>query len=176
MFAGTRVPENWEFCNGQLLPIDQNQALYSIIGRNYGGDGVTNFKLPDFRGRVCVQAGTGPGLSNYYMGEAGGREQVYLTVDNLPSHSHAVTDTLSASVGVADDDGNTQDVANNVIANSPSEEYFSTATPDAQLGGVKLTGSVTVQNTGGSLPYDNRVPYLAAMYIICTDGTYPTFQ
>src|SRR6187399_3074015 len=83
------APKGWAFCNGQFLPINQNQALFSLLGTTYGGNGQTNFALPDLRGRIPVHSGQGPGLSNSSLGETGGTEAVTLTVAQLPRHSHA---------------------------------------------------------------------------------------
>src|ERR1700747_753421 len=91
-------PKGWAFCNGQLLPINQNQALFALLGTTFGGDGRTNFALPDLRGRVPLSAGQGPGLENYNLGQTGGAEQVSLTADQMPPHTH----TLNVHTGKAD--------------------------------------------------------------------------
>lgn len=88
LFAGNYAPVNWAFCEGQLLAISENQALYSILGTLYGGDGRINFALPDFRGRTPVSAGQGPSLTNYIIGYRGGSERFYITTENMPTHSH----------------------------------------------------------------------------------------
>jgi microcystin-dependent protein len=98
MFGGSFAPRGWAFCEGQLLPISQNAALFSILGTTYGGDGRSTFALPDLRGRVAIHPGSGPGLSNYRLGEKGGVESVALNVNQIPAHSHGI----SASNGTAD--------------------------------------------------------------------------
>src|SRR5438067_3998677 len=89
-------PKGWAFCNGQLLPINQNQALFSLLGTTYGGNGVNNFALPDMRGRVPNHFGQGPGLSNYNLGQTGGSESVTLTVNQIPAHNHFVVCNTSS--------------------------------------------------------------------------------
>lgn len=174
MFGGNFAPRNWAFCSGQLMSIAQNSAMFSILGTTFGGDGRTTFGLPDMRGRAAIHAGHGPGLSDYRLGQKGGVEQVTLNITQIPSHNHTINSTLAAHVGVADDDGNSQDVAGNVLANSPGEQIYSSATPDGQLGGVGLSGTVTAGNTGGNLQHENRMPYLAVNYIICMFGIFPS--
>src|SRR3954468_23228168 len=90
MFGGNFAPRGWAFCNGQILSIAQNTALFSLLGTTYGGNGQTTFGLPDLRGRVAVSAGQGPGLSNYSLGELAGSESVTLTSANMPAHNHSV--------------------------------------------------------------------------------------
>ncbi|SHJ46549.1 Microcystin-dependent protein [Rubritalea squalenifaciens DSM 18772] len=173
MFAGNFAPRNWEFCNGQDLPINQYASLYSIIGTTYGGDGVNSVGLPDFRGRTNIHPGTGPGLSPRLRGNGGGVEEVYLNESQIPSHTHQATAKVTASVGVADDDGSTTEVSGHILANSPSEELYSSSTPDAQLGGVSASVEVTNGSTGGSQSHTNMMPYLTCYYIICVSGQYP---
>lgn len=98
MFGGTFAPRNWALCDGQLLPISTNSALFSILGTSYGGDGRTTFGLPDLRGRVGVHAGTGPGLSSYSIGQKNGVERVALTVSELPGHHHAIDEIHAISI------------------------------------------------------------------------------
>ncbi|WP_340819596.1 tail fiber protein [Methanolobus sp. WCC4] len=98
LFAGNFAPRGWAFCNGQLLPINQNQALFSILGTTYGGDGRTTFALPDLRGRAPVHAGNGPGLSPVVLGQKGGAETVALNVNQMPSHTHTLNHTHNISV------------------------------------------------------------------------------
>src|SRR5438067_3503009 len=90
MFAGNFAPKNWAFCAGQILPIAQNTALFSLIGTTFGGNGQTTFALPDLRGRYPIGAGQGPGLANYDLGQVGGTENITLTIGNMPAHSHTV--------------------------------------------------------------------------------------
>ena len=102
MFAGNFAPRGWALCDGQLLPIAQNQALFSILGATYGGDGGTSFALPDLRGRVPLHAGQGPGLNDYNLGQQGGVEQVTLNTSNLPAHSYTATTTTRAQSNYGD--------------------------------------------------------------------------
>ena len=107
MFGGNFAPRTWAFCDGRLLSISQNSALYSLLGTTYGGDGITTFALPDLRGRVPVGQGQAPGLSNYVMGQRAGTEQVTLLMSNLPSHNHGLFATQQ--------DANTSTVGSTVL-------------------------------------------------------------
>ncbi len=144
------APMGWAFCNGALLPISQYTALYSLIGTTYGGDGQTNFALPDLRGRVPLGAGSGPGLSPYTLGERSGAEQVSVNPAQLPPHAHAAS-TQSAS-------------ESNPTGANPGFTAIYNSGPNAVL---QASGG-----TGG--PHDNRQPYQSLNYIICMAGTYPT--
>lgn len=160
LFAGNFAPRGWAFCNGQLLPISANSALYALLGTTYGGDGRTNFALPDLRSRVPVQQGTGVGLSTYNLGGRGGSEQVVLTEAEMPAHTH----TLRANNG----NGTSADPTNRVLANTVGfdREYTDTANIDMS--------SQAVSNTGGSRPFGIRQPYLALNFIIAIEGTFPS--
>jgi len=161
MFGGNFAPRNWALCQGQLLPISQNQALFSILGTIYGGDGRTTFALPDLRGRVAIQQGNGPGLSSYNQGANGGTEQTTLTVNNLPSHTHATSSELEIAKGeIANDDESSNADAGFLKADLDSTE--------------KMTVDATVANAGGSQPFSNVQPFLAINYIIALQGTYPS--
>lgn len=156
MFGGNFAPRGWALCDGQILPISQNTALFSILGTTYGGDGRTTFALPDLRGRVPIHAGSGPGLSSYQLGEKGGVERVTLTVQELPSHSHQPR--ANAQDANSDDpDGAFSAVANENIYSNTSNVSMSATT-----------------NTGGSQPHENRPPYLAINYIIALVGIFPS--
>ena len=173
MFGGNFAPRNWAFCQGQTLSIASNSALFSILGVVYGGDGRTTFQLPDLRGRVAIQAGHGNGLSSYALGQKGGQETVTLTQQQMPSHNHTTTNDLAAQVGVLEDDGNTPDVAGHILSNA-NESIYSSDAANAQLGGVSVTGGVTVNNAGGGQSHENRMPFLAVNYIICLYGIFPS--
>ena len=161
MFAGNFAPRGWALCNGQLLPINQNSALFSILGTTYGGDGRTTFALPDLRGRVAVHAGSGSGLIRKQLGQRGGAENVNITVKNLPSHTHAIK--AVAEVG---DEGLPN--GNLPASNSSANRSYSTLSSNATM------NKAMVDNTGGNLPVNNMQPYLAINYIICLEGTYPS--
>ena len=175
MFAGSYAPRSWAFCDGQLLPIASNSALFSILGVTYGGDGRSTFALPDLRGRVPVGSGNGPGLSSYKEGERGGIEQVILNTTEIPSHTHAASGTIKAS-SVA---GTTNAPAEAVLANGVVPIDRST-TADAKIYGKVADQSmanngveVTIGNTGGNLSHENRQPFLSIYYIICLQGIFP---
>lgn len=163
------APKGWAMCHGQLLPINSNQALFSLLGTTYGGDGRTTFALPDLRGRCAVGMGQGPGLSNYTQGESAGQEQVTLTQTQMPNHAH----TLGASSAV----GTVSDPAGAVIANNQvTIERGKTVPASAFIqGSPNATMSPqAIQPTGGSQPHENRQPYIAMNYIIALEGIFPT--
>lgn len=183
IFAGNFAPRGWAFCDGQLLPISQNSALFSLLGTMYGGDGRTTFGLPDLRGRAVVSAGRGPGLQNYVQGARGGAEFKTLTVAQMPQHSHIMTLTNlagSANIPVNTSSGD-EDESNpgaGVLANNGNDRFASEATPNATYGGqavpVNITGTGTILNNGGSQSFDNRQPYLPIRYIIALTGYFPS--
>lgn len=150
-------PRGWAFCNGQLLPISQNTALFSLLGTNYGGDGRTTFALPDLRGRVAVSQGTGPGLSNVVLGEVGGAEQVTLTQAQMPAHGH-----LASVCGAG------------ATANRPAGQVPSAGGSYAASSDGGTFNPSFVQNSGGSQPVGTRPPYLGLSYIIALEGIFPS--
>lgn len=160
LFAGNFAPRGWAFCNGQLLPISQNQALFSLLGTQYGGDGRITFGLPDLRGRAPVGAGQGPGLSNYPIGSKVGSETTTLTVNNLPSHTHSIV--YSSSPGTSSSPvGNVPAVNRDGILH-----YGSLADADMSSSGVT--------DTGGDQSVNNMQPVLAMHYCIALQGIYPS--
>lgn len=159
IFAGTFAPRGWALCEGQLLAINSNQALFSILGTTYGGDGRTSFALPDLRGRVAIQEGTGPGLPTYRLGQRGGTYENRMTVQQMPSHNHA------GAVQVSTDSAEESD-ATSFLASSQS--FNEEATANQFLSGV------SVGNTGGGQPINNMQPYLAVNYIIALQGVFPS--
>ena len=168
-FGGNFAPRQWAFCEGQLLAISSNTALFSILGTTYGGDGRTTFALPDLRGRQAIGDGRGPGLIDQRLGEKGGAEQTYLTLNDMPSHNH----TSSISIGP---DANLSDIAtNNRLAtearggNDVPEIY----TSDAGTGNM-AQDSVAIGHTGNNQPFNNRDPFLASKFIIALFGPYPS--
>lgn len=164
MFAGNYAPSGWAFCDGQLLAIAQNQALFSILGTTYGGDGRTTFGLPDLRGRVAIHPGNGPGLSSYSLGEKGGVETVTLTVNNLPAHSHTATVTNP----VNDDEATSDDPTGKYPAVSGENMYHESSNAEGAV------PNVTVNNTGGGQAFDKRQPFATVHYIICIEGVFPS--
>lgn len=159
IFAGNFAPTGWAFCNGQLLPISQNTALFSILGTTYGGDGRSTFALPDLQGRVPMQPGQGLGLTPRLLGEKLGSETHTLTVPEVPAHTHA----LSANSGNGNDDA----PGGRVMARSPAGIPQFAAAPDA----VMSAGAVAA--AGGGQPHNNMQPYLALNFIICLSGIFP---
>lgn len=162
LFAGNFAPRGWAFCDGQLLPINQNQALFSLLGTIYGGDGRTTFALPDLRGRVPVHPGTGPGLSQYRVGEKGGAETVSLTVEQLAAHSH--------SLQASKQNGDTSDTPGASLADSKGSDrdYNKSGTVDTEM------SKNSIGATGGGQAHENRQPYLAVHYIIALQGIFPS--
>ena len=152
-------PKGWALCNGQLLPINQNQALFAILGTTYGGNGQTTFALPNLQGRVPVDAGQGPGLNSYTLGQSGGEEAHTLTLDEWVSHSHVLNGTRV--------DGNTA-VPNGVLPAVGTEAY-STAGPDTVLNAASMTGG-----SPGSQAHENRQPFLTLNYVIALQGIFPS--
>jgi microcystin-dependent protein len=165
MFAGNFEPRNWAFCDGQILVINQNQALFSIIGTIYGGDGSSTFGLPDLRGRSAVHPGIGPALPLVRLGEKGGWPSFTISQNNLPPHSH------TGHIRIADAKGDAFYSNDGYIADSSTVGY--------QQYTNALTGSKTIQgvqtnNTGGGQPVNARSPYQGINHIICLQGTFPT--
>lgn len=161
MFAGGFAPRDWALCDGQLLAVSQNDALFSLLGTIYGGDGRSTFGLPDMRGRIPVHAGSGPGLSNRALGARGGAENVTLTVNQLPSHSHR----LKASNDVA---AEANPASDRVTAQTGTFNLYQSATPTLALAPQSIT------SLGGSQQHPNLQPFLCINYIIALYGTYPS--
>ena len=158
-FAFGFAPKGWLPCNGQLLSISANSALYNLIRTTYGGDGHSTFALPDLRGRVSFNVGQGQG-SNYVLGQEGGQETVALSVEQMPNHSHAAV--FSASSDTAD-----KLVATNRAIGS--SEIYADAAPNDPL----HLGTVRVSPMGGSQAHENRQPFIALNYCIAVVGIYP---
>jgi microcystin-dependent protein len=148
-------PQGWSFCNGQFLPINQNQALFSLLGTMYGGNGQTTFALPDFRGRVPVHVGGGD-----VQGQASGQEFHTVTISELPTHTH----TTGASTNV--NASNTNSAANAYPATDPINAYRTAANT--------TLSPFTVTNVGGSQPHENRQPFLVLNFIIALQGAFPS--
>lgn len=157
------APQGWAKCDGQLLQINQNQALFSLLGTIYGGNGTTTFGLPDLRGRVPMHAGSGPGLTPRSIGQRGGSETVNLTVNQLPSHNHA------AVIHTNESEGDSALPSGNFLAKSGTGGYTSVF-PDSQL----ADSAVTVANAGGDQAHDTLQPYQAVNFIIALVGLFPS--
>lgn len=162
MFGGNFAPRSWAFCDGQLLPINQNNALFSILGTTYGGDGRTTFALPDLRGRVSIHQGNGPGLSSHGLGSDGGSETNTLTDAQLPSHTHGAKTRIPVALGDydSDDESDRRDAG------------FIKGTLDEGRKGQGVRTKLSA--AGGGQPINNMQPYLSVNYIICTEGVYPS--
>jgi microcystin-dependent protein len=178
MFAGNFAPRTWAICQGQIMSISQNTALFAILGTTYGGDGQTTFALPNLAGRVPVGVGQGPGLSSIDLGEVSGRENVTLTINELPAHTHVAASnvTLKASGLSAD---TAIPVAGIALAaardiNTDKVSIYSTKTPDINLNPASGAVTTTVQPIGNNLPMSIRNPYLGMNYIICLQGIFPS--
>lgn len=160
MFAGSFYPAGWEFCNGQLLPISEYETLFNLIGTTYGGDGESTFALPNLCGRVPLCMGTGLSGTNYQLAEMAGTESVTLTMQQIPTHNHA----LMASADFAQE-SNPQD---KVLARLAGKDVYSKGGPDGNMNAAQI-GPV-----GGSQPHENMQPYLCINFIISMFGIFPT--
>ncbi|WP_299432683.1 tail fiber protein [uncultured Aquimarina sp.] len=185
IFAGNFAPRNWAFCEGQLLPINSNQALFSLVGTIYGGDGRTTFALPDLRGRVPIGPGTGPGLSTRKQGARSGTEYNILNINQLPAHTHAAGFNANAaaavSIPVLADAADVADPSNATLAtsedgNGAEVKTYSNQPADASLKpfAAPLGGTINVGLTGGNQSVNNMQPWLSTYYIICLQGVFPS--
>jgi microcystin-dependent protein len=169
IFAGTFAPRGWAFCQGQLLGIQQNAALFSLLGTTYGGNGQTTFGLPDLRGRIPVGQGQGAGLPNVVIGEVAGTPTMTLTIANMPAHNHPVTGTVQAIVN--DNPANTDSPAGTYMAQPSTNIYNSAAGVDTG-GDMKVT--LTTGVIGSNTAFSIASPYLGVNYIICLQGLFPS--
>ncbi len=165
LFAGTVVPTGWALCNGQLLPISSNTALFSLLGTMYGGDGKSTFALPDLRGMAALQTGQGAGLSDYAQGQIGGAAAVTLSQSQLPSHTHTVPSNNSS--------GDTNDPVGNTWAMAHTGKTSYTLY-SANTSNPSAMSPQAVSATGGGLPHNNLPPYLVLNYMIALQGIFPT--
>jgi len=163
IFAGNFAPTGWALCNGQLMPISQNTALFSLLGTTYGGDGKSTFALPNLQGSAPMQAGQGPGLTLRSLGEVGGEQSVTLLQTEMPAHSHGVQAATSG--------GGLPGPANNVWASGlrghPGAYANSSPATNVQM------NPFAVSLTGGNLPHNNMPPYLCLTFIIALQGVFP---
>ena len=159
------APTGWALCNGQLLPISQNTALFSLLGTQFGGNGVSTFALHNFQGAAPIDFGQGPGLSLYVIGQAGGEAAVTLLQSQIPSHTH----TVSASAGNGDwNNPAGHNWAGSHLGKTPINIYSDSA------GSGLLMNSVAFSPAGGSLPHNNLPPYLTLTFIIALTGIFPS--
>jgi len=183
LFAGNFAPRSTAFCNGQLLSIAQNTALFSILGTTYGGDGRTTFALPDLRGRAALHPGTGPGLTPRKLGQRTGFETDTLSISQMPQHNHTATlDNGSTSIKINTGDGTTNDPVGNFLAKGVTPAAGPLAanvaniyapTSNSTMPG-DLAGTPTIGMTGGNQPHNNMQPWLGLNYIICMQGLFPS--
>jgi microcystin-dependent protein len=166
LFAGTFCPNGWAQADGTYLPIAQNSALFSILGTTYGGDGMSNFRLPDLRGRTPIGDGQQPGLSNFSLGQWGGQESVTLTQAQMPSHVHMqnITATTAPATDSAPGGGR-------MLAQSQNAGIYAVSNGSTTSVAAGATGS-----SGGSQPVAIRDPYLTMRWCVATQGTYPSRQ
>lgn len=186
-FLGTVCAFGFNFCprgyrpaDGSLLPISQNTALFSLLGTTYGGNGTTTFGLPDLRGRALVGAGQGPGLSPISLGEMAGTEQVTLTVNQLPPHSHSATTdvTVTATARALGSAGNTDNPNGNSLAMVSRQNLYSNAAPTVNMSANAIAttanATTTIAPTGGGQSIENRSPYLGITYCVAVEGIFPS--
>ncbi|MBC8757365.1 phage tail protein [Kordia sp. YSTF-M3] len=173
MFGGNFAPRAWAFCDGQLLAISQNTALFSILGTTYGGDGRTTFALPDLRGRAAIHPGTGPGLSTIKLGQRGGAEYHTLTVSQMPNHAHSGA-TMKGSISVNEEDGVEDDPAGRNLGVSSAGTPYNTNTNDKLMAPNSVSISGNTLATGGNQSFYMRNPFEGINYIIALFGTFPS--
>jgi microcystin-dependent protein len=167
MFGGNFAIRGYAMCNGQLLSIAQNTALFSILGTTYGGNGQTTFGLPDLRGRVPIHLGQGPGLSNYSLGQLAGVENTTLTQNNLPPHSHTLNASISGQANAATPANNFLGVGK-VPSSSETINMYNSAASAAVMNPASITGG------GGGQPFSIIQPYLCINFLIALEGIFPS--
>jgi microcystin-dependent protein len=161
IFAGNFAPSGWQLCEGQLLPISENETLFQLIGTTFGGDGQSTFAVPDLRGRIPVHMGQGPGISQtYILGQLGGVESVTLTTQQIPQHNHP----LLANAGT----GHVSQPQDGYIAAHRDHAVFSAAAP------ADAMGAQSILPAGGNQPHTNLPPYLCVNFIISLFGIFPS--
>jgi microcystin-dependent protein len=168
LFAGNFAPKFWAICAGQTLNINTNQALFSLLGTTYGGNGIQTFQLPDFRGRIAAGTGPAQGITQFPLGAKIGTNTVTATLSNLPLHTHAAQGSLTLKAFA--DTGDTGSASDASLASLPN--LYSTATPDSAL--KPVTAVITIGQTGNNQPMSIQQPYLGLNYIICLQGLFPS--
>ena len=180
-WAPNFAPRNWAFCQGQLLPLSQYQALFAVVGTTYGGNGQSNFALPNLQGRVPIGAGQSPGTSLYSLGQQAGQETVTLTPLQMPAHSHAATASATASLPASNAAATTATpTAETVLASAvggssrtPVDVKIYAPAPGSINLPLSATATVAVANAGGSQPFSVLQPFTVINYIICLQGIFP---
>lgn len=160
MFAGNFAPNGWMFCEGQTLPISENEVLFQLIGTTYGGDGEQTFNLPNLASRVPIHMGTGPDGTTYQIGEMAGTEQETLTIQQIPNHTHPYTCSTAAA--------SSNDPASNVLGQSGQRAIYTEDTTTTAL------APSSIQPAGGSQPHENTQPFLCINFIISLFGVFPS--
>jgi microcystin-dependent protein len=168
IFACNFAPRGWAFCNGQLMPISQNTALFSLLGTFYGGDGKSTFALPDLEGSVPIQQGQGPGLSDYVLGEQLCSETVTLIQTEMPAHGHSVNVTTSNGTVTAASGNQMGKGLTGGIQNPTNAKYYSTAAPNSFFNPM-----TALSIAGSSFPHNNLMPYLVLNFCIALQGIFP---
>ncbi|HEV7782838.1 MAG TPA: tail fiber protein [Chitinophagaceae bacterium] len=169
MFAGNFAPRGWMLCQGQLLSIAQWTAVFALVGTTYGGNGQTTFGVPDFRGRMALGTGQGPGQPNVDLGEISGVVNTTLTLANLPMHNHALTGTVTQQAN-AGTDGTTDDPSGRRLMGSNN---FTGATSDL-VSMAPMLSTLVIAPNGGNQSFSNRSPYLGIQFIFCVEGIFPS--
>lgn len=164
IMANTYAPVGYAYCDGQLVSIASNAALYSLIGTTWGGNGQTNFALPDMRGRIPIGQGYGPNVSPRTLGQMMGTETVTLTTNEMPAHNHSVAVSTRAANGTSDP----ENAVFAVTSGNPNEAYQT----DTQLGSTSM-GASMIENTGGNGAHENMMRSLALQFVIALQGTFP---
>lgn len=167
LFGGNFAPLGWVFCDGTNYSLAEYTAAFSILGTTFGGDGQSNFAVPDLRGRVAVGTGQGTGLTAIDLGQTGGSETVTMTSAQMPAHTHPASATITFPC--YSDEGDTGSPTGNIPAGVSGA--YSTQAPDTNIAPAAITGSISV--VGSSLPFSIIQPVLSTNYIICLDGIYP---
>jgi microcystin-dependent protein len=167
IFPFNFAPKGWAFCDGQLLPLSQNTALFALLGATYGGDAKSNFALPNLQGSVAIHAGQGPGLSLYDLGQTAGSETVTLLTSQIPSHSHFLNADTGAATTGNPSGGAYAEGKWNAPPNSGLVNIYTTAAPDTQL------APTAISVAGGGLPHNNMMPYLTLNFCIALQGVFP---
>jgi microcystin-dependent protein len=171
IFGGNFAPAGWMLCQGQLLPISENETLFNLIGTTYGGDGQLNFALPDLQGRVPTHQGTSQQGVTYVIGQKAGVESVTLTVNQLPSHSHTVQTATAAQGGAVAVPASNTVLADETLNPAPAQPPAAYLPP----GGAQVAlGPKSIASTGGSQPHDNMQPFLVINFIISLFGIFPS--
>ena len=167
MFGFSFPPTGWAFCNGQLMPISQNTALFSLLGTFYGGDGKSTFALPNLQNSVPLHQGQGPGLTDRFIGEVGGEQFVTLNTQEMPSHNHSFVGTTANATTVTSSGNQPAKGFTGNLQGNVQAKMYSTVAPNAQL------NQSAIGITGGGLPHNNMMPYLTVNFCIALQGIFP---